>query len=238
MERFENLNVDNYSLLAKYYDYLLGDEDSFDIWLNEICKKPFKTVLELASGSGVMAQKLKDKGYDIIASDISKEMMEAAKANYDGEYLILDMTNYNLNKKFDLILCICDSINYLRLDQISDFLKCAKKHLNKNGRIIFDMHSIKRIDEFSTEYIEEGELFDLNQYQWTILSDNQDMTLNECFTFYLNDVIIQEHHTQYVHKIKDINMLLIDNGFKPLILDDFVKDEKILVIGEFNEKMV
>ncbi len=67
-------NVSNYEMLAQYYDELLQDEEALSLWLKYIEEEKFKTVLELASGSGVMAGILKNKGYDVTASDISAEM--------------------------------------------------------------------------------------------------------------------------------------------------------------------
>ena len=223
-------NVSNYDMLAKYYDELLQDEDSLSLWLKYIEDRKFNSVLELASGSGVMAGILKNKGYDIIASDISNAMKKASESNYDGEYLILNMTDYHLNKKFDLILCICDSINYLEKSELDSFFKCAYEHLNAGGRLIFDMHSIKRIDEFKDQYIEEGYVLD-TPYQWTIMSDPFDNLINEHFTFYTKDAMIQEHHTQNVF---DINLIKekMAKLFDTKIIEDFVEDEKILVIGE------
>ena len=223
-------NVDNYSLLAKYYDSLLQDEESLSYWLEYIEEEPFETVLELASGSGVMAGILKRKGYSIIASDISKEMKEAAKANYDGEYLILDMSDFHLDRKFDLILCICDSINYLEADELDRMFKCVYEHLNDGGRFVFDMHSMKRIEEFRDEYIEEGHIEDVD-YQWTILSDDVDNTLMEHFTFYCKDGMIQEHHLQHVFEPDMIIEKLKKQGFGVRYIDDFVEDEKVLLVG-------
>ena len=140
MERLDQ-EVNEYEYLAKYYDFLLGDKDAFDYWLKYIEEVPFKSCLELASGSGVLAGILKEKGYDIIASDISKEMKEASKDNFDGEYLLLNMIDFNLDKTFDLILCVCDSLNYLYEDELSTMFKSVYKHLNLNGRFIFDMHN-------------------------------------------------------------------------------------------------
>ena len=84
-------NVSNYEVLAKYYDDLLQDEEALSLWLKYIESEPFNTVLELASGSAVMSGILKNKGYDITASDISEQMKDAAKKNFDGQYLILNM---------------------------------------------------------------------------------------------------------------------------------------------------
>ena len=106
-------NVDNYTMLSRYYDELLQDEEALSLWLQYIESREFHSVLELASGSGVMAGILKKKGYDVTASDISEQMREVSRENFDGEYLILNMADYSLDRKYDLILCICDSINYL-----------------------------------------------------------------------------------------------------------------------------
>lgn len=222
-------NVSNYEVLAKYYDDLLQDEEALSLWLKYIESEPFNTVLELASGSAVMSGILKNKGYDITASDISEQMKDAAKKNFDGEYLILNMIEYDLHKKYDLILCICDSINYLNEDELDSFFKCAYNHLNDYGRLIFDMHHKERLNEFKDQYIEEGYVDDV-PYQWTILSDEFDNTISEHFTFYLNDVMVQEHHVQNVFDLDMIKNKMA-KYFDYQIIEDFVEDEKILVVG-------
>lgn len=165
-----NKEVKEYEYLAKYYDYLLGDEDAFDFWLEYINAKDYHTVLELASGSGVLAGILKKQGKEVTASDISKEMKEVATNNFDGEYLILNMIDFDLHKKYDLILCVCDSINYLYEEELEQMFKSVYKHLNDGGRFIFDMHNPKRLKEFDEEYIEEGQIDENVYYQWTINS--------------------------------------------------------------------
>ncbi len=223
-------DVDNYEYLAKYYDALLQDEESLKFWLDYILELRGNTVLELASGSGVMARILKEKGYDIIASDISEAMKKSAKANFDGEYQILNMIDFKLDKKFDIILCICDSINYLNNDELKTMFENVYNHLNDGGTFLFDMHSTKRIEEFKDEYIEEGRVLDTD-YQWAIISDPESNELQERFTFYMEDGIVNEHHVQNVFKIEDVEKKMIDAGFETEIVEDFIKDEKVLVMG-------
>ena len=237
MERNDR-KVKAYDYLAKYYDYLLGDEEAFSYWLKYIEEKDFKSCLELASGTGVMARILKDKGYEVIASDISESMKEAAKVNFDGEYLILNMIDFNLDKKFDLILCICDSLNYLYPEELDKMFKSVYKHLNNDGRFIFDMHNPLRLKEFSDEYIEEGQIDKDVNYQWTINSDLDEKTINEHFTFYTPDGMIQEQHTQNVFEVDNVQKKLLENKFKVRVIEDFTEDGKILFIGEKNEEMV
>lgn len=230
MEGSSNTKLEAYEYLAYYYDLLLSDIDSFSLWLKEIESEEFKNVLELASGSGLMAKILKEKGYNIIASDISSSMKEAASKNFDGEYLILNMSNYKLDKKFDLILCICDSINYLNDDELDSFFKCCYEHLNNSGRLIFDMHHLNRLNEFENEYIEEN-IIDGLEYQWTIVSDKESSTLNEHFTFYTPNGMIQEQHLQNVFKPSLIIKKMKDLGYDVKYIEDFVKDEKVLLVG-------
>ena len=226
-----NKEVKEYEYLAKYYDYLLGDEVAFDFWLEYINAKDYHTVLELASGSGVLAGILKKQGKEVTASDISKEMKEVATNNFDGEYLILNMIDFDLHKKYDLILCVCDSINYLYEEELEQMFKSVYKHLNDGGRFIFDMHNPKRIKEFDEEYIEEGQIDENVYYQWTINSDTFDRTVNEHFTFYTPEGMIQEQHTQNVFEVDDVKNKLENVGLESEVVMDFIEDEKILFIG-------
>ena len=226
-----NKEVKEYEYLAKYYDYLLGDEEAFDFWLEYINAKDYHTVLELASGSGVLAGILKKQGKDVTASDISKEMKEVATNNFDGEYLILNMIDFDLHKKYDLILCVCDSINYLYEEELEQMFKSVYKHLNDGGRFIFDMHNPKRLKEFDEEYIEEGQIDENVYYQWTINSDTFDRTVNEHFTFYTPVGMIQEQHTQNVFEPSVVKEKLESVGLESEVVMDFIEDEKILFIG-------
>ena len=226
-----NKEVKEYEYLAKYYDYLLGDEEAFNFWLEYINAKDYHTVLELASGSGVLAGILKKQGKEVTASDISKEMKEVATNNFDGEYLILNMIDLDLHKKYDLILCVCDSINYLYEEELEQMFKSVYKHLNDGGRFIFDMHNPKRLKEFDEEYIEEGQIDENVYYQWTINSDTFDRTVNEHFTFYTPEGMIQEQHTQNVFEVDDVKNKLENVGLESEVVMDFIEDEKILFIG-------
>jgi len=230
MERSDNVPINSYTHLAYFYDELLGDEEAFSLWLKYIENEKFETVLELASGSGVMAAILEKKAYKVIASDLSPDMKEVAKRRFNGEYRILNMIDFNLNQKFDLILCIVDSINYLSEDELDKFFESCYRHLNDKGRLIFDMHSLKRLEEFEEEYIEEGSLSNCD-YQWTILADLDDNTLNEHFTFYTEDGMYQESHCQQLFSSELILEKMQKTGFDTRIIEEFIPDEKVLVVG-------
>jgi ubiquinone/menaquinone biosynthesis C-methylase UbiE len=76
--------------------------------LDKIFKKyKVRKVLEVACGAGHLAKFLKDKGYDIIASDISKELIKIAKNLYPQiKFLEADMRKLRFRERFDAIICL------------------------------------------------------------------------------------------------------------------------------------
>ena len=142
MERSEYIKtLDSYEYLADYYDELLQDEDSLCLWLDKIKVHKVNSILELASGSGAMASLLKKEGYTIKASDISPAMQKVAKKRFEGEYLLLNMIDFDLPEQFDMIICFCDSINYLNgYREMEQMFKTVHDHLNDGGVFLFDMH--------------------------------------------------------------------------------------------------
>ncbi|MBO7697524.1 MAG: hypothetical protein J6S38_00660, partial [Erysipelotrichaceae bacterium] len=87
----------------------------------------------------------------------------------------------------------------------------------------------ERLNEFREQYIEEGFVSDV-PYQWTISSDDFDDTISEHFTFYTKDGMIQEHHTQNVFDLNKVTEKM-NKYFKVKTIEDFVEDEKILMVG-------
>ena len=223
-------DVANYASLSAYYDALLQDEESLKYWLDYILKIKAKDVLELASGSGVMAKCLKDLGYHVVASDISPQMKDVALKRFDGDYRLIDMTDFHLAERFDLILCLCDSINYLEQDELDKMFACVWEHLKSGGTFLFDMHDEKRLSEFKEEYIEEGSVLNTD-YQWAIIADEDNRQLYERFTFYQDDGIVQEHHVQNIFDVELIKNKMMKQGFEVKIVKDFIPEEKILFMG-------
>ena len=163
-------------------------------------------------------------------------MKEVSKKNFDGEYLILNMIDFKLDKKFDVILCIADSMNYIKdYDEMKKMFLNVKKHLNEGGIFVFDMHHVERINEFAEEYIEEGYVEDI-PYQWTIQSDELTSQLMEHFVFYEEDGVVQEHHTQQVFDYNKTIELLKECGYETYGYDNFIPEEKVLIVGVNNDR--
>jgi len=139
-----------YSALANVYDTLMHDVN-YELWadyiddLIQLHAPDTEELLELACGTGSVALSLNELGYyAITATDGSTAMIDKArsKANETGStvnFQKLDFLDIRLDKKFDLVFLIFDSINYLHNE--SDILKLhdqVRNVLKPGGYFIFD----------------------------------------------------------------------------------------------------
>lgn len=101
-----------------------------------------KKILDLGCGTGMHAELLASKGYEITGLDLSKEMIDIAKSKNipNTEFIVGEMSNFNLNKKFDVVICMFAAMGYLtENEQIESLFKSIKNHLNPNGLLILDI---------------------------------------------------------------------------------------------------
>jgi SAM-dependent methyltransferase len=122
-----------------YYGFIVEILERFEI-------RPIES-LEVACGTGKLAKIFLDKGYAIEGLDLSESMLNIAKKKglkvHQG-----NMIDFELNRKYDLILCIFDSLNYVQ--QQSELQQCfdsVNKHLDQDGLFIFDMNSDYKINK-------------------------------------------------------------------------------------------
>lgn len=215
-----------YNELAKYYDALVKDEEATKMWVDFIeAHIQGNEIMELACGSGEITLSLAKKGYQMDASDLSIEMIQEAKAK-DKDHLVnyypMDMTKFHIDKMYDGILCLCDSINYLiELEDIKELFHNVYKSLKTNGVFIFDMHSLDRLDEFKEEFFEAG-VINKHEYTWSITSEEDYIYHN--FMFYDEDAnVSMEQHIQRVYDPIQIKNILLDEFDTVSIYTDFTE---------------
>jgi cyclopropane fatty-acyl-phospholipid synthase-like methyltransferase len=107
-------------------------------------------VLELNCGTGEDAIWFAKKGYTVLATDISNEMIGVAKQKAKGidnlKFQQLDINNLcDIPKKrrtsgetsnYDLIFSNFGGLNCLNSDHLHNFFKNASKMINENGKLI------------------------------------------------------------------------------------------------------
>ncbi|MBK8549950.1 MAG: class I SAM-dependent methyltransferase [Ignavibacteria bacterium] len=143
----------DYDIIAAYYDKVIGKGYETNDYIRKKINrynKNVKTVLELGCGTGSNLLHF-DKDIAITGIDISVEMLKIAKNKLPGcKFYQQDIRTFSLNKKFDLIICLYDTLNHVLL--FSDWKKIFKnadKHLNDKGLFIFDINTLAKLEYIS-----------------------------------------------------------------------------------------
>ncbi|HEY3298083.1 MAG TPA: class I SAM-dependent methyltransferase [Armatimonadota bacterium] len=106
-----------------------------------------KTVLDLCCGTGTFSRLLAEKGYQVSGVDISAGMIEVARqrslaAGLDIDFRVQDAAQLRFGKKFDLIISLFDSLNYIvDASSLQQTFYRVSEHLNPESIFIFDMNT-------------------------------------------------------------------------------------------------
>ena len=226
----------SYKKFGYYYDEVMA-ELNYDLWLEFI--EPYlnknDSILDLACGSGTFATMCKLKGYDVAGLDLSETIIEIAnekkKINrLDIPFYVADMTNFNLGRKFNMVTCFFDSVNFLKdKNQINKMFDCVYKHLEPNGYFIFDIFSKELFKEYEgNDMIEDYETFKIKQ----TTKKTSSTSLKHTIEISEDNDVFTENYYEFYYDLKD----LINKKFKIVkIAGDFnddleLEDERILLV--------
>lgn len=136
---------------AELYDLFYADkpyeaEAAFvDRCLREYASGPVDNLLELACGTGTHALQLEQRGYRIVATDNSDDMLNRArqKAEAAGSHVDFrqqDMTQLDVaGAPFDAAYCLFDSIGYVATNEsLAKVFRGVQKHLRPGGLFVFE----------------------------------------------------------------------------------------------------
>ena len=163
--------MSSYESLAAAYDGLMEDglyRKRADYLERRFRRSavPVRSVLDLACGTGTIACLLAERGYEVVATDASEEMLtEAARkaAGLDLErppfFLHQTMPRLRLAELVDAAVSTLDSLNYLtRAADVQETFRRVAKYLKPGGLFIFDINSpykLRRMD--GQMYMDETE---------------------------------------------------------------------------------
>lgn len=206
-----------YSVIAKFYDRLMTDFN-YDKYYEFVKRYATGELLELACGSGAFTTLLLKSAKNIIALDISSEMLNIARQNNirDRKYVTFlekSMENIDFDKRFDNCFCVCDGLNYT--ENIEKVINNVYEHLKDGGYFVFDISSEYKLNNVigNNVFYEDNDDF---TYLWTNKLYNNRVCMDlAVFTREKNDMYSRsdEEHTQYIHKLYDIDVILKKIGF-------------------------
>jgi SAM-dependent methyltransferase len=131
---------------GRHYDLMLdarGQTDyDVEFYLQQV-RTNQGPVLELACGTGritiPLAQETSITGLDYSKAMLDFAKLKAKKEGLDIEFIQGDMTNFELNKKFGLILITGNAFAHLETrEMVEGCLSCVKRHLSEDGRLILN----------------------------------------------------------------------------------------------------
>ncbi|MEO8445844.1 MAG: class I SAM-dependent methyltransferase [bacterium] len=133
-----------YNKSAKFYDalYHFIDYKTSSDRLREIINAynpDAKTLLDTACGTGKHIGHLKEH-FKTEGLDINGELLEIARIRNPGSiFHEFDMTDFELNKKYDVITCLFSSIAYVKTpENLYKAVSSMEKHLSKGGLLIIE----------------------------------------------------------------------------------------------------
>jgi len=102
-------------------------------------------LLELACGTGTHALALEKFGYEVVATDYSKDMLacarcKATKLSSSIEFCRQDMRELNISgRPFDAVICLFDSIGFVKTnEEIVKVLRGVYHNLRPDGLFVFE----------------------------------------------------------------------------------------------------
>ncbi len=217
-----------YEEFSIVYDSVMSDIP-YGKWFERLhheLKKQGKTgghLCELGCGTGEMTGRFCEAGYEVTGIDRSPDMLARAMEKKEEDqnilYLNQDMRDFSLHKPADVVLCICDSVNYLlREEDLLQMFRCVYDNLNEDGIFLFDMKTeycyrdvlgdvVRFEDEDTYSVIWENTYDDIekiNEYLVTMFLFREDRGLYERY---------DECHRQRAYARDDVEDLLSQAGF-------------------------
>lgn len=159
-----------YEKFLEYYDEIVrwmnsSLEDEIDFLKFDVIENYLpetKNILELACWTWTVAKELIKSGFSYTWLDINQNMLAKAEKNLNslnkgdkrGYKLILwDMTNFDLKKEFDLVLCNYNSIcHLLSWEDWQKFFKNSYNHLKKWWLLVFDINTIFEFENITRDF--------------------------------------------------------------------------------------
>ena len=161
--------MSSYEALAASYDALMADASyrKRADFLDRLLQKsaiPVHSVLDLACGTGTISCLLAQRGYQVIATDGSEEMLtqaawKAAALEQPPMFLHQSMPRLHLGMEVDAAISTLDALNYLtRTADLRETLRRVYRWLRPGGLFLFDVNTPYKLQRMDGQiYMDETE---------------------------------------------------------------------------------
>jgi len=231
-----------YREIALYYDLIYSWKDykkeakKVKKLILKYKKSDGNELLDIACGTGKHLEYLKNT-FSCMGVDINEEMINIAKKNAKGvSFKKADMITLNLNKKFDIIICLFSSIGYVKT--YSNLKKCIQNfanHLKRCGVVIFEPWLTKSsyIEGFPHMNTYDGEDIKIARLNISKIEGNLSVLDMHYLIAERNKEIkyYKDRHELGLFEIEKTLEFMKEAGFKPEFLKKGLMKDRGLYIG-------
>lgn len=216
-----------YKEFAHIYDELINSDINYKEWASQILKicnelkVNRKDYLDLACGTGNITGEIAPEFNNTWAVDLSYDMLTEAETKLRGNrnnirFVCQDITELNLNRKFDLITCCLDSTNYILEDSsLKEYFLGVFNHLKDEGVFIFDINSYYKLAE-----VLGNNIYNYDDENVTYIWQNsfEDDIVDMYLTFFVKQGELykrfDEQHSERAYECEKIELILQEIGFE------------------------
>lgn len=147
--------TDGYDRFAAFYDQVMDDPAPRAERVQALIDR-FRpgaaSLLELGCGTGSILARLPSVG-SLTGLDRSPEMLAVAAAKVPGARLVAgDMAEFALGERYDVIICVFDSLNHLlTFDRWRSMFGAVHRHLADGGLFVFDVNTVGELRRLGEE---------------------------------------------------------------------------------------
>jgi predicted TPR repeat methyltransferase len=211
-----------YQYLAPLYDQMMDHVD-YEHWAEYIVRlfnsygNNITRLVDGGCGTGSLLIALKKRGYHVTGFDLSYEMVRLAYQKGLASVWQGDLRVLPFGGKWEAFLCLYDTLQYLKLLEVREFLYKVGKVLKEGGLLIFDVVTEDHILHYWSNYTERdrGDDWEYFRYHWYDRKLRCHHTNIE-IVFIREKKIVQEEHIQWIYVLRDLECVIQESGFQIL----------------------
>ena len=181
-----------------------------------------QSVLDLACGTGSMSVLLAKRGYQVLAADLSEDMLamaweKAADLEQPPFFICQSMQRLRLPYAVDWVVCCLDSLNYVTdPEDCREAFKRVYASLSEGGAFVFDINSEEKLRGL------DGQVF-LDEIEDTYCVWRAEFDQQENICYYGMDIFQRERkdlwhrsfeeHREYAYSVEQLTQYLREAGF-------------------------
>jgi ubiquinone/menaquinone biosynthesis C-methylase UbiE len=192
--------------------------------------QPTQKILELGCGTGTHSFLLEAYGHEIVATDLSEDMIRTARAKAEARGSKIQFTAQDMiqldqpARPFDAVICLFDSFCYVTENEdIETVLNRVNQHLKPGGLFIFEFWNapamIQHLDPVRVARLRHGEDEILKLSEAKLDYHRQLYQVN--YTLYERKAdgrcqVYTEQHSNRYYQVQEMAYFLSQAGLQPL----------------------